>query len=82
MNNICYASEFLVFIMYSDDTYMQMSGNDITYLVGSLNVELELLSRWLNTNKLYILPQILSFYFFTEKKLKIMTSVFKSMNLL
>ena len=46
MNDICNASEFLFSIMYADDTFLQIRGNDITHLVSSLNVELELLSRW------------------------------------
>ena len=36
---------------------MQIRGNDITYLVSSMNVELELLSRWFKTNKLSLNAQ-------------------------
>ena len=49
MNHICNALVLLFSIRYADDTSVQISGNDritdITYLVVSLNVELELLSR-------------------------------------
>ena len=44
MNDICNASELLFSILYADDTSVQISGNDITYLVSSMNAELELLS--------------------------------------
>ena len=47
MNDICNASELLFSIMYADDTSVQISGNDITYLVSSL-------SRWFKANKLYL----------------------------
>ena len=40
MNDICNASEFLFSIMYTDDTPVQISGNDITYLGTSLHVDL------------------------------------------
>ena len=40
MNDICYASELLFSILYADDTYVQISGNDITYLLSSMNAEL------------------------------------------
>ena len=46
MHDICNASELLFSIMYADDISVQISGNDITYLVSSLNVQLELLYRW------------------------------------
>ena len=46
MNDICNASEFLFLILYADDTSVQISGNNITYLVSLMNAELELLSRW------------------------------------
>ena len=52
MNDICNASELLFSILYADDTSVQISGNDITYLVRSMNAELELLSRWFKANKL------------------------------
>ena len=40
MNDICNASELLFSILYADDTSVQINGNDIIYLVRSLNVEL------------------------------------------
>ena len=43
MNDICNATELLFSIRYADGTSVQLSGNDITYLESSLNVELELL---------------------------------------
>ena len=43
MNDICNASELLFLILYANDTSVQISGKDITYLVRSLNVKLELL---------------------------------------
>ena len=57
MNYIFNASKLLFSIMYADDTSVQISGNDITYLVSSLNVELELLSRWFKATKLSLNAQ-------------------------
>ena len=57
MNDICNASELLFSILYANDTSVQISGNDITYLVSSINVELELLSRWFKPNKLSLNAQ-------------------------
>ena len=57
INNICNASELLFSILYADDTSVQISGNDITYLFSSMNAELELLSRWLKSNKLSLNAQ-------------------------
>ena len=57
MNYICNASELLFSILYADDTSVQISGNDITYLASSMNAELELLSRWFKANTLSLNAQ-------------------------
>ena len=80
MSDIYNAPELLFSIMYANDTSVQIIGIDIIYLVSSLNVQLELLSSWLKTNKLS--PKILSFSFFTWQELKIMCSVFELTSLL
>ena len=59
-----------VSIMYADDTHVQISRNTITYLVSSLNVELELLSRWLKANKLSLNVQNNFFLLFHREKIK------------
>ena len=40
MYNFCNASELLFSILYADDISVQINGNDITYLVRSMNAEL------------------------------------------
>ena len=67
MNDIGNASELLFCIMYADDTSVQISGNNIKYLVISLTVELKLLSRWLKTNKVYLNGQKTFFLVFHLK---------------
>ena len=57
MNDICNASELLFSILYADETSVQISGNDITYLVCSINALLELLSSWFKANKLSLNAQ-------------------------
>ena len=47
MNDICNESELLFSMMYPDNTSVQISRNNMTSLVSSLNAELELLSRCL-----------------------------------
>ena len=52
MNDICNVSELLYTIIYSDDTSVIMSGNDLKSLIQSVNSELCLLNTWLKANKL------------------------------
>ena len=70
MNDICNASELLFSIMYADDISVHISGNDITYLVSSLNVELELLSRWFEANKLSLNAQNTFYLVFHRERIK------------
>ena len=70
MNDICNASELLFSILYADDTSVQISGNDITYLVSSMNAELELLSRWFKANKLSLNTQKTFYLVFHRARIK------------
>ena len=70
MDDICNASEFLFSIMYADDRSVQISGNEITYLVSSLNVELELLSRWFKENRLSLNAQNAFYLVFHRARIK------------
>ena len=70
MNDICNASELLFLILYADDTSVQISGNDITYLVSSMNVELKLLSRWFRANKLSLNAQKTFYLVFHRARIK------------
>ena len=70
MNDICNASELLFSILYADDTSVQISGNDITYLVSSMNAELELLSRWFKANKLSLNAQKTFYLVFHRARIK------------
>ena len=49
---------------------MKISGNDIIYLVSSLNVELEFLYRMLKANKLYLNAQYTFFLVFYRARIK------------
>ena len=76
MNDICNASELLVSIIYVNDTfYLQISGNDIAYLVSSLNVELELLSRWLKAYQVSLNAQKTFHLFFDGSTLNWSTNI-------
>ena len=70
MNDICNASELLFSILYADDTSVQISGNDITDLVSSMNAELELLSRWFKANKLCLNAQKTFYLVFHRARIK------------
>ena len=76
MKDICNASELLFSILYADDTSVHISGNDITYLVSSINAELELLSRWFKANKLSLNVQKTFYLVFHRAK----TTAYKRWN--
>ena len=52
MNDICYASELLFNVLYSDDTSIFLSHKDLQTLVQSMNNEMKHISQWLKANKL------------------------------
>ena len=54
INDICNASEFLEFILFADDTNLFLSHDDLSYLNTIINLELDKLSIWLQTNKLSV----------------------------
>ena len=59
-----------VSILYADDTSVQISGNDITYLVISMNAELQLLSRWFKANTLSLTAQNTFYLVFHRARIK------------
>ena len=54
INDICNALEFLEFILFADDTNLFLSHDDLSYLNTIINLELDKLSIWLQTNKLSV----------------------------
>ena len=54
INDICNASEFLEFILFADDTNLFLGHDDLSYLNTIINLELDKLSIWLQTNKLSV----------------------------
>ena len=70
MNDICNASELLFSILYADYTFVQISRDDINYLVSSMKAELVLLSRWFKANKLYLNAQNTFYLVFHRARIK------------
>ena len=63
-------SDMLFSILYADVTSVQISGNDITYLVSSMNVELELLYIWFKANTLSLNAQKTFYIVFHRARIK------------
>ena len=63
--------------MYADDTSMVLSGKKLNDLMCLLNKELDLLSIWLNSNKLSLNTQNTFYLFFHRARMKGNNSVVK-----
>ena len=77
VNNICNISNLLFNIMYADDASVLFSGEKINDLICLLNKELDLLSIWLNSNKLSLNTQKTFYLLFHRARLKGNNSVVK-----
>ena len=67
VNDIGNISNLLFNIMYADDTSVLLSGKKLNDLICLLNKELDLLSIWLNSNKLSLNTQRPFIFSFTEQ---------------
>ena len=52
INNLCYTSEKLKYILFADDTNLLYSNSDINALIKITNAELCTISCWFKLNKL------------------------------
>lgn len=52
INDLCYVSPKLKFILFADDTTILYSGKNLQLIVNEITVELEKLKKWFNQNKL------------------------------
>ena len=77
VNDICNISNMLFNIMYADDTSVLLSGNNLNDLNCLLNKELDLLSIWLNSNKLSLNTQNTFYLLFHRARIKGNNSVVK-----
>jgi len=70
MNDICNVSQFLMTILYADDTSVSLSANDLNSLIDQLTIELELLTTWLKSNKLSLNAQKTFYLLFHRGRIK------------
>jgi len=72
----------LRFLLFADDTNTFMSGNSLSKLLASVNVELQKLNEWLCANRLSLNVSKSKYIFFghKRKRLKNSSSAFKSMS--
>ena len=75
MNDICNVSKFLYTILYADDTCVLLNGKDLNNLIQSMNTELDLLSTWLKSNKLFLNTHKTFFQLFHRARIKTNNSV-------
>ena len=68
INDICNASEFLEFILFADDTNLFLSHDDLSYLNTIINLELDKLSIWLQTNKLSVNTNKSNYFVFKSRQ--------------
>lgn len=52
INDLCYVSPKLKFILFADDTTILYSGKNLQLLVNEITAELEKIKQWFNQNKL------------------------------
>ena len=77
VNDIGNISNLLFNIMYADDISVLLSGKKLNDLICLLNKELDLLSIWLNSNKLSLNTQNTFYLLFHRARIKGNTSVVK-----
>ena len=77
VNDIGNISNLLFNIMYADDTSVLLSGKHLNDLICLLNKELDLLSIWLNSNKLSLNTQKTLYILFHRARIKGNNSVVK-----
>ena len=53
INDLCHSSEFLNFILFTDDTNLFCSGKNLQTLNTNININLTILFDWFCANKLY-----------------------------
>ena len=68
INDICNASEFLEFILFADDTNLFLSHDDLSYLNTIINLKLDKLSIWLQTNKLSVNTNKSNYFVFKSRQ--------------
>ena len=71
INDIAYASIFLSFFIYADDTNAILSHPDLDQLINSLNSGLSNLSIWFKVKKLSLNVNKSNYMFFCKKKIVI-----------
>ena len=71
INDLSNVSHVLKCILFADDTSIFFSHNDVNSLQDIFNNELQLITKWLNTNKLLINVSKTNFMVFTKKKCNI-----------
>ena len=68
INDMCNVSSFFKYILFTDDTNIFRSGNDIKLLSKEVNHELIALSQWFSINKLLINVEKTQCMLFTNSK--------------
>ena len=71
INDLSNVSNVLKCILFADDTSKNISHNDVNSLQEIYNDELQLITKWLNMNKLFINVRKTNFMVFTKKKCNI-----------
>lgn len=71
INDICYSSDLISFILFADDTNLFMSHKNLNTLIVQMNRELEKVLAWLKVNKLSLSLSKTHFILFRSKRNKI-----------
>ena len=54
MNDFFRSSTLLFFVLFADDTSVFLEGTEYAELIKTLNNELEIVTKWLNANRLTV----------------------------
>ena len=71
INDLAQVSEILFTILFADDTTVTIQGDNESVLINTLNIELEKLNNWLQTNKLTINVSKSHYMIFHRRRRKI-----------
>lgn len=70
INDICKASKLLKVVLFADDTNLYCSGENLEWLLNTVEIELNILKKWFDLNKLLLNLGKTKFMIFGNRQIK------------